>query len=127
MILAFVGIGHYRGHCVSQTHLIQFCFYFIGVNYFFNRCVIFISSPSLNNGEPIKLDRNVKVPVFDFLGYFETMLQQYLRGYSRKPMAHFLVGFGQKLISNNTDLSGLLISAQVYHSRAKYRLNQVSV
>ena len=69
----------------------------------------------------------MKVPVFDFLGYFETMLQQYLRGSSRKPMAHFLVGFGQKLISNNTDLSGLLISAQVYHSRAKYRLNQVSV
>ena len=23
MILAFVGIGHYRGHCVSQTHLVD--------------------------------------------------------------------------------------------------------
>ena len=27
MILAFVGIGHYQGHCVSQTHLVFSCFY----------------------------------------------------------------------------------------------------
>ena len=27
MILAFVGIGHYRGHCVSQTHLVLFRLY----------------------------------------------------------------------------------------------------
>lgn len=92
---------------------------------FFDRCVIFISSPCVNNGEPFKLERNLRMAVYDFLKYFETTLQQYLTGAAKKPVAHFLVGFGQKLTSNNTDLSGLLISAQVFHSRAKHRLNQV--
>lgn len=91
-----------------------------------SRCVIFISSPCINNGEPFKLERNTKTAVYDFLQYFETALQQYLTGAAKKPLAHFLVGFGQKLTSNNIDLSGLLISAQVFHSRAKHRLNQVA-
>lgn len=91
-----------------------------------SRCVIFISSPCINNGDPFKLERNVKVAVYDFLNYFEKTLQQYLSGAAKKPVAHFLVGFGQKLTSNSTDLSGLLISAQVFHKRANHRLNQVA-
>ncbi|XP_061189557.1 interferon regulatory factor 8-like isoform X2 [Saccostrea echinata] len=91
-----------------------------------SRCVIFISTPTVYNGEPFKLERNERVQVFDFHGYFEPMLQRYLTGGSSKPQAHFMIGFGQRLMSSNSDHSGLLISAQVYHSRAKQLLNQVS-
>ncbi|XP_062618378.1 interferon regulatory factor 6-like [Saccostrea cucullata] len=91
-----------------------------------SRCVIFISSPIVNNGEPFKLERNEKVQVFDCHGYFEPMIHRYLAGASGKPQAHFMIGFGQRLMSSKSDHSGLLISAQVYHSRAKYLLNQVS-
>ena len=31
VILAFVGIGHYRGHCVSQTHLVFFIIIYAGI------------------------------------------------------------------------------------------------
>ncbi|XP_048752702.1 interferon regulatory factor 1-like isoform X2 [Ostrea edulis] len=91
-----------------------------------SRCVIFISTPAINNGEPFKLERNVKVQVYDSHGYFEPMLQRYLSGASKKPLSHFVIGFGQRIMSNNADHSGLLISAQVNHSRSQHRLNQVS-
>ena len=34
MILAFVGIGHYRGHCVSQTHLVFLKYFLLGFEQF---------------------------------------------------------------------------------------------
>lgn len=67
----------------------------------------------------------MKVQVYDSHGYFEPMLQRYLSGASKKPLSHFVIGFGQRIMSNNADHSGLLISAQVNHSRSQHRLNQV--
>ncbi|KAK3085246.1 hypothetical protein FSP39_000565 [Pinctada imbricata] len=94
-----------------------------------SRCVIFISSPIENDGEPFKLERDKQVKVFDFFGYFDPKLQQYTYTgkESVKPKPYFQIGFGQKLQSaKSLENSNLLISGIVYHCKAAYRLSQVT-
>ena len=78
MILAFVGIGHYRGHCVSQTHLVLYYFCFISRIYGLPNCLhqyssIFFSSdlsevPTKCVAATVTLDINANIQYIDFEG-----------------------------------------------------------
>ncbi|XP_033754651.1 interferon regulatory factor 5-like isoform X2 [Pecten maximus] len=90
------------------------------------KCVVFVSSPSFNDGKPTKLQRDVKTLIFHYQEYFEPMLIRYLTGLSNKPSPEVLFGFGQNWRPNDQPLSNLLIAAVVGCSKARHKISQIS-
>nr|WEU75458.1 IRF8-like protein [Azumapecten farreri] len=90
------------------------------------KCVVFVSSPSLDNSKPFRLQRDTKTLIYDYKNYFEPMVHQYMHGYSKKPSPEILFGFGQNWRANDQPLSNLLIAAVVGCAKARQVISQLS-
>ncbi|WAR12333.1 IRF8-like protein [Mya arenaria] len=89
------------------------------------RCRIYISSPSYNNGDTMKLDRDVETNIFDLQNYFKPALQRFLHQRGPKPSAEVIISFGQKFEPSKDSMNDLLISAAVIHAEAFHLLTRI--
>ncbi|XP_021375848.1 interferon regulatory factor 8-like isoform X5 [Mizuhopecten yessoensis] len=89
------------------------------------KCVVFVSSPSLDDRKPVRLQRDTKTLIFDYKNYFEPMVHRYYHGFSNKPSPEILFGFGQNWRANDQPLSNLLIAAVVGCAKARHVLSQI--
>lgn len=89
------------------------------------RCTVFVSSPSLNNGQTTKLRRDEATVIFDFHQYFYPALEKYMYGHGPKPSTDVLVSFGQRFHEKDS-ASSLLISANLVHTYACQLLTTVT-
>ncbi|XP_069112281.1 interferon regulatory factor 5-like isoform X2 [Argopecten irradians] len=90
------------------------------------KCVVFFSSPSVNDGKPTKLQRDIKTCIFSYQEYFEPMIMKYLGDLSSKPSPEILFGFGQNWRPTDQPLSNLLIAAVVGSAKARHTISQIS-
>ncbi|XP_060079926.1 interferon regulatory factor 8-like [Ylistrum balloti] len=90
------------------------------------KCVVFVSSQSLEEGKPTKLQRDIRTLIFNYQTYFEPMLYRYISNNSNKPSPEILFGFGQNWRANDQPLSNLLIAAVVGSAKARHKISQIS-
>lgn len=90
------------------------------------RCSIFVSSQSLNNGETTKLNRGQPTLIYDVYNYFGVAFDRFLRGQGPKPSAEVVIGFGQRFDLATESVTGMLISAVVFHVEANNLLTTIT-
>ena len=92
-----------------------------------NRCSIFVSSQSLNNGETVKLRREERTVIFDLATYFMPAFLKYIHQQGPKPSTEVIVSFGQRFDLQKESQNDLLISATITHPEASNLVTRVSL
>lgn len=79
----------------------------------------------MNDGQTIKLERDVETNIYDMNNYFKPALARYVQQSGPKPSPEVIIAFGQQFTKDRDSLNNLLVCASVVHTEAFSKLTQV--
>ena len=100
-------------------------FVYLFVLFVFCRLVIFVVPANTSSSQPVKLERDEPLKIFDFRNFVDQFIKYQNSEITMAPSAEVLIGFGQDWKSETNPSNNLLISASVFHSQAFLCLAQV--